>query len=938
MPKTLTVPFTGWESHELVRITRDLVGDQLVPSVLVFGREPITTTEVEFSGTIIDTVWNKYDRGVIVLTEDNRKFKVGGTNTTSSIASQVCLFRDIPIDFLGEPLTSNELASIISLPYDNLMQVWASLSSRIKITLRIGELAQTMRRRFYTRTPHRLKEFDNILITSNAEYLGKIPDHELVYQMVEKFSKFIGVSDNKFKVDLSNILSLVDHPVILEPLCMLLEDEDPIVRREAALSFRSGEELLQVISSEKPELVSMSIASVTNRLRKDDDVEVRVYVTEDLGYFADRNAVQALIHALHNDDDEHVRWASAVALARYEDPRETFIPLMSALEKDESVLVQRSSMLGLGRILARIRVEPMFVSNYASQLEKLKLLLLERINLMEKQPALSSYAAYAIGELSKPTDKQIFSLIEALRPEIPFEIRSNSTLALTRHFTSVLQSKENTERVIAYLEKNLSMERPTQYPPSAYFDWFLEYAGELLVKIESRELAAQYYQKAAYVFQHIPWRANYYAGIAEYEFAEYWFRQGEIPRVLASLEKSVKLFEEIRSKQSDQETSEKTKIGIDFRVNMAEARKSMILAISEWRAPFSSEENSQYISDMFNEAARRYYNVLRAEIESEIGVSRSEHKSLSKTELNLVRALTSLVSVGVKIEQLSLSLLRNNNDTLLKQELGQADTEINRFRTFAGDTQSNSLIDIANQLGSYLDAAYSETKSDIRPLNAIMGNFTWNVKQIFMRSLPTPAVECRIIGPGQAVVRMNLDGAISGSGTADNPYLFPGNKRLIFKVLIDVVQRAKNEQLIFRDHNSPPGFSDRNWIVHVHEGTFPIAVDYGVFAPAESANCFEFSLEFRNSGCSDPIYSNRIWVRIFDPLKEFLSSQEVVAQQIKSKEFIIKNLEVEIKHLEATLKDKGTYSAAGKLRLQELNEHLQQQRNELQQLKSELTN
>jgi hypothetical protein len=47
---------------------------------------------------------------------------------------------------------------------------------------------------------------------------------------------------------------------------------------------------------------------------------------------------------------------------------------------------------------------------------------------------------------------------------------------------------------------------------------------------------------------------------------------------------------------------------------------------------------------------------------------------------------------------------------------------------------------------------------------------------------------------------------------------------------------------------------------------------------------------------------------------------------------------VDIKHLEATLKDKGTYSAAGKLRLQELNEHLQQQRNELQQLKSELTN
>jgi HEAT repeat protein len=904
----------------------------------VFGREPITTTEVEFSGTIIDTVWNKYDRGVIVLTEDHRKFKVGGTNTTSSIASQVSLFRNVPIDFWGEPLTGQEMTEIMSLSYEDLMQKWMSISSRVKLTLRIGELAQTMRRRFYTRTPHRLKEFDNILINSNAEYLEALPDHEVIYQMVESFAKFIGISQSKFKVDFCNILSLVDHPVILEPLCLLLEDSDPLVRREAALSFRSGEELLQVISSEKPELVSMSITTVTNRLRKDDDAEVRVYVTEDLGYFADKNAVQALIHALQNDGDEHVRWASAVALARYEDPRETFIPLTSALEKDKSILVQRSAMLGLGRLLARIRVEPMFVSNYASQLEKLKILLLERLNLMEKQPALSSYAAYAIGELSKPTDEQISSLIDTLRPEIPFEIRSNSTLALTRHFTLVLQSKENTEHVISFLEKNLSMERPTNYPSSAYFDWFLEYAGELLVKIEARELAAQYYQKAAFVFQHIPWRANYYAGIAEYEFAEYWFRQGEIPRVLDALDRSVKLFEEIRSKQSDQETSEKTKIGIDFRVNMAEARKSMILAISEWRAPFSSEENSQYISDMFNEAARRYYNVLRAEIEFETGVSRSDHKSLSKAELNLVRALTSLVSVGVKIEQLSLSLLRNDDDVLLRQVLGQVDTEINRFRTFANDTQSNSLIDISSHLVKFLETAYAESKSDIRPLNAIMGNFTWNIKQIFMRSLPTPAVECRIIGPGQAVVRINLDGAISGTGIVDNPYLFPGNKRLIFKVLIDVVQRAKNEQLIFRDHNSPAGFSDRNWIVHVHEGTFPIAVDYGVFVPAESANCFEFSLEFRNSGCSDPIYSSRIWVRVFDPLKEFVSSQEVVAQQIKSKEVIIKNLDDEIKHLETTLKDKGAYSAAGKLRLQELGEHLSQQKIELQQLKSELTN
>lgn len=891
---TIAVPYTGWESHELVRVSRELVKANISPQVRLYGREPITTTEIELSGTVVDSVWNKYDRGIIIQTEDGGKYKAGGTNTTSSIATQLALFTNVPINFWGYPISNNELIKILKYSDLETFQDWNTLNKRITLTLRLSELLQTMRRRFYTRTPHRLKDLEGFLSSANSEIQSDFPNQESWNELIVKYSEFRSSElPDEFKQGFCGILSLVDHPCTLIPLSKLLEDENPEIRREAALAYRAKEELLQNLTPVMPHLVTASIRTVTRCLQLDKDESTRVYVTEDLGYFADKESVQVLITSLENDKDEHVRWASAVSLARYDDPRLTFIPLLEALDRDASITVQRSTMLGLGRILARIRAEPFIIDNVDNHLEKLEVMLHDRIAMMASQPALAAYAAYAIGELPNPAPELINKLIEALRTDIPFEIRSNATLALTRHFGSLLKSENQTEFAVRFLEENLNIERPSNYPARAYYDWFLEYAGELLVKLEARELAARYYQKAAIVFSHVPWRANYYAGIAEYEFAEFWFKQGELSRVLSALERSVKLFEDINLMGNGQVRSEKTKVGIEFRVNMAEARRAMILAISEWRSPFSSDENSQFISEMFNEAARKYFNVLRAEIESETGIYRPDHKTLSRAELSLVRALTSLVSVGLKVEYLSHCLSKNEPENILNRALGQVDAEINKYSSFALDTQSKSLLNISEQLKALLSKVYIEIRTTTRPLSAILGNFTWDIKQSFMRPLPTPAVECRIIGPGQAVVNLLLEGSTTGKGTDDDPYLFPSDKRLIFRAVIDVIQRAKNEQLIFRDHNPPPGLSERHWVVHVHEGTFPISIDYGLISPAESANCFEFTLEFRNSGCSDPVFHQRIWVKIFDPKKGTVTSKDgfrkTKSKQSKTKPSVDKN-------------------------------------------------
>src|SRR5574337_1032078 len=110
------VMFTGWEPHEFIRLSRLLADNRIVPKINIFGREPITTTEVSISGTVIETIWDKYDRGVIVRSNDGRRYKVGGTNTTSSIASQVVLFSQIPENFFGRIILKSELLELLNSP------------------------------------------------------------------------------------------------------------------------------------------------------------------------------------------------------------------------------------------------------------------------------------------------------------------------------------------------------------------------------------------------------------------------------------------------------------------------------------------------------------------------------------------------------------------------------------------------------------------------------------------------------------------------------------------------------------------------------------------------------------------------------------------------------------------------------------------------------
>ncbi len=928
--ETTVVPFTGWESHAFVRMADALSQNGLAPRVRVFGREPITTTEVTFAGTIDDTTWDLYDRGIIVLSEEGTRYKVGGTNTTSSIASLVVLFTEVPRDFFGEPVTKSELEQLLEDP--TMMTIdSAALSRRLNFTLRMSLLSQTIRERFYERTPHRLQELEGILSLAEAQLANDKPDQETWDQLATQLSSTISSAEPAFRRQAAGLLVLIATPKVLEPLCQLVEDPDVQVSREAALCFRATEDLLQRVTAEDPALARRCIESVANALREHEDSAVRVYAAEDLGYFANELAVEALIEALERDPHEHVRWAAGVALARYEDPRHTFPALVNALGRDSSVRVQRSVMLGLGRILARIRAEPLVLSAYQSEINELQQLLLERVQ-KYKEPALSSYAAYAIGELPRPDTSLIECLVDALRPQTPFTVISNATLSLSKLASYVLAAESQTARITAQLERNLSVDRPPEYPASAYFDWFLEHAGELLVKLEIRELAAKYYQKAANAFQHIPWRALYYSGIAAYELAEYWFDELDPPQALASLDRAISLFQAIESTETNAESrSEKTTMGVEFRVNTAEARKAMIMALREWSSPLTAEKVSQVVTEQFNEAALRYMNILRAEIDIE---DRPEHKRLTKDELKLVRALASLVSIGLRLEQLSLAWARDQDDDSLKRRLGHVDTEIKKFRTFVSATASKSLEDISDEFETLLRNVYSEMESNLKPTTAIIGGFIWQMKQAFMHPLPTPAIECRIIGPGQADVDILLKGSISGTGSSEDPYLFPADRSLIFHAVIEVIQREQNEQLIFRDINPPAGFRERSWIVHVHEGTFSISIDYGVLPPAAAANSFEFVTEFRNSGCSDRFHQEVLWVRIYDPGSEFESEERIIEEKIKSVQHTIQGLKRDIRDTRSATKEKP--STAGEVRIRELQRRLRGEEEQLRQLRQRL--
>src|ERR1700722_7167551 len=106
------LPFTGWEPHRTVAwIRRCREANGVPPACIVFGREPITSSEIWLEGVVVEERHDKYDRGFTLADAEGLKYKVGGTNTTSSIALHFLLLY-VPDEVLASPASQLEVQEL----------------------------------------------------------------------------------------------------------------------------------------------------------------------------------------------------------------------------------------------------------------------------------------------------------------------------------------------------------------------------------------------------------------------------------------------------------------------------------------------------------------------------------------------------------------------------------------------------------------------------------------------------------------------------------------------------------------------------------------------------------------------------------------------------------------------------------------------------------
>jgi HEAT repeat protein len=171
-----------------------------------------------------------------------------------------------------------------------------------------------------------------------------------------------------------DVLTSLGKPAV-EPLIAELEDDDPLVRRQAAQGLgeikdpRAVEPLIDLLN-DGDSLVRRHAAKALGRIKdvravsplievlnaKDEQPHVRMAAAEALGWIGERDAVEALVSGL-KDPHWIVQSRAAIALGRMRDSR-AVEPLISALT-DEDALVRGCAADALGKIKDSRAIEPL---------------------------------------------------------------------------------------------------------------------------------------------------------------------------------------------------------------------------------------------------------------------------------------------------------------------------------------------------------------------------------------------------------------------------------------------------------------------------------------------------------------------------------------------------------------------------------------------------
>ena len=813
------VTFSGEESDRFVRFAQKLVDYSQVPYVIVRGREPLTRTEITIEGRVQSTTFDRYIRYITISDRDGQTYNIGGSNATESIAASEVTYTRVPPEIGGIALSKSEIEQ-----YLNQLRMDSTNKAHLLIQLKanVAVMDQTL---------------TGVLVDTVLRYTLNDPDVDVRREAVD-------------------LIAGIDSIQALSHLLELLEDPSPQVRRDVALRLRGLERRIRDSGSHTLE---KCMTALIDRLL-DEDPFVRTYAVEDLGYIWEANyavaAVKPLIDRLQNDQDDHVRWAAAIALGRI-NASSVIDPLFDAAMNDQFFRVRQSALLGLGRRAKEAFVQhPRIVDSLVRVLE-------------EDRPTVKGYAAFALGQFGETAKQTIDLLLNAILPHIELDselkyvehIRSNAVLALG------LLSDWIEPSSFATIEHNfqLALRHKSQYTEkSPYFTWFLMYAAELLSSLEIHSLAQLYYSELS--DRYVDWRRMYYRAASMYELGEYLWTQQDSEKAHEVLLQARQTLLDCKGYPADAET------GFAFHLGMVNARINIIEAIEEWEEVVAG--NFERPKRKF-ETAQKIYGSFRVR-ESDDGSqpitqSLKSDKRLTRREQDFIYGLRSIAHYGTAVIEAEEAIRNHSNIPKAIALLATLQNDVEILLERFADSRTRYLLALASRINDILLNLNDDVQKSTGPsrqVHAIL-KAVREVRSAFKQfAIPMPATSCPIVGLGKAEVDFRVTGILAGTGQQYEPYLFPCDVRLIIEADVRVIERTRmDDELIFIFHNK-----DRviERIVPVYDQGWQIPIDLGVDAPAFAAFPYDVSLEFRGKECSQVVCQRRLWIQRYDPDRESL--------------------------------------------------------------------
>lgn len=842
----------------------------LRPRVRVVGREPVTSTAVFLDGKIVESRHVMYDRGFTVRSGSGADYKVGGTNTTSSIAALMTVV-SVPDGLLGNPIDS-----------------WASMFQRmeaargadvntIKHLLLSGEV--WLRRRRIARSLKQtldayMPQAGSLLDTVDANHetvidIGSGDAEGMISRVEEILLEFPQVTGEGVR-----LISLIGHRSCLEWIiagCMSSSEERS---RACSLALRSFEFEFQSARVSSPATARAWISDAAMALTSTSDAETRVYLAEDIGYMGPESppALDSLKHALLSDECMDVRWSAAVSLGRASSSTGEVIDVLSRVVKasDTHPRVVKSALVSIGRLLHRAKLDLTGAGLAAVDVTEIAEQISSR--LVDSDPTVKAYAVFALGECPTLSDQWLEEVSSFLSIDEPYVLVAHAVLALYKATTSAEIRLPLRLHVITAVSELISMPFDQGHPGSSYHEWFLASAWKLLSRLEAAEAAARFAKAASVLLSGDASRSMYFSALADLQLGEHLLSisGGNTSTALAAFSRAEEAFRSVshRSPFIEGSLSDISAISAITRATWVTARKNFIVLIDHLESCVFGDWNSNLESGLRVADVRI---ALEAIIESRPQVDREDASLLPSTTLRSpgteatlawFRDATFLLD---ELFRLQRELSSDEPASALVRTRSRIRSTLTRLRMRSRHANSES-IELAQLELDRSEESWFGRNVDEADLYEFCANGLTESLACLRASLPVPDIEHQLVGRGRA--RFSVYDAAGSVYRTENvvtdEWIVVNGESVSFRVVVNVDIVSDDEVLVLQW-----GIRDREAVesgrrvIGVHEGLDTSVIN---LSPRDSEELeLEITLNLISAGYVETIEARRILVRWIVP-------------------------------------------------------------------------